>query len=119
MNSFGIEYHLNGTVNPNKRRKPANRQKLGPEVNKAVIRAENATEHGRRLNELQDVYQRHLDQVRAFAQANSHTLIEINVDAPLNAGKVLARTFSGTRGGCFDFDAPALDNDWKDFSLKV
>jgi hypothetical protein len=119
MNSFGIEYHLSGTVNPNKARRPSNRQNIGPEVDKAIIRAENATEHERRLNELQDVYQRHLDQVRAFAQANSHALIEINVDDPLDARNVLARSFPGTRGNCFDFDAPALDNDWKDFSLKV
>jgi hypothetical protein len=119
MNSFGIEYHLSGTVNPNKARRPSKRQNIGPEVDKAIIRAENATEHERRLNELQDVYQRHLDQVRAFAQANSHALIEINVDDPLDARNVLARSFPGMRGNCFDFDAPALDNDWKDFSLKV
>jgi hypothetical protein len=115
MNSFGIEYHLNGSVNPNVTSVPRDPLNIG----QAIIRAENATEHERRLDELQDVYQRHLDQVRNFAQANSHTLIEINVDDSVDAGKILATSFPGTRGDCFDFDAPALDNDWKDFSLKV
>lgn len=119
MNSFGIEYHLNGTVNSDIPHKLSNRQNINREVNEAVIRSENETEHERRLDELQDVYQWHLDQIRAFAQANSHTLIEINVDDTIDAGNILASSFPGKRGDCFDFDASALDNDWKDFSLKM
>jgi hypothetical protein len=119
MNSFGMEYHLNASVDPEKAREPTNRKMIDLEVKAAIIRAENATEHERRLHELQDVYERHLDQVRAFAKENSHTLIEINVDDSIDAGKILATSFPSTRGDCFAFDAPALDNDWKDFSLKV
>jgi D-serine dehydratase len=120
MDSFGIEYHLDDSLLATKDHIPTpNSVKLASEVYKTIKRTENMTEHERGLQELEDVYEEHLDKVRAFAQAFSHRLVEINVDDSLHAGKTLASSFPAKRGECFKFDASTLDKDWKDFLLKL
>jgi hypothetical protein len=120
MNSFGIEYNTGDSKLATKNRYPTTDSvKLAFDVYNTVARTENVTEHERRLRELQTVYEAHLQKVRAFAQDSSHRLIEINVDDAVHAGKALASSFPTTRDECFKFDAAALDNDWKDFSLKL
>jgi hypothetical protein len=115
--SFGIDYNYDAAVTGEQ--EPLTQGVLVQEIQKSFARMHNETDHSRRLQSLQDVYEQHLDHVRAYAQNTSHTLIEINVDDSLDAGKILASSFPGTRAECFQFDAAVLDNDWRDFSLKL
>lgn len=121
--SFGIDYYYDaaeqkppGTAN----HPPLTQGALVKEIQRSFARMHNETDHARRLQSLQDVYEQHLDKVRAYAaQATSHALIEIDVDDPASARNTLAQAFPGTRAECFQFDAAILDNDWRDFSLKL
>jgi hypothetical protein len=119
--SFGIDYYYDAAVTAEQ--EPADTLKQGAlvkEIQKSFARMHNETDHARRLKSLQDVYEQHLDKVRAYAaQVTSHALIEINVDNPVQAGNTLSQAFPGTRAECFQFDAAVLDNDWRDFSLKL
>ncbi|GKY97687.1 hypothetical protein MPSEU_000726900 [Mayamaea pseudoterrestris] len=90
------------------------------ELKKSLARAGDVREYIRRLQALAQVHDRH---VKLVVEANeyfqrSHDLVSLNVD-DANAGQVLADAFLGTRADCWRFDGNALDNDWKDFSLKL
>jgi hypothetical protein len=128
LNSFGVDYYANNdNTKPSSKNHNAEQRAtltqgdLVHEIQTSFARMHNETDHARRLQSLQDIYQRHLEKVRAYAQATSHALIEINVDEPVIAGETLDRAFlqgttSSMRGGdCFQFDAALLDNDWKNF----
>jgi len=123
MNSFGLRYHkdidpASITIAP---KEDLNNQVLYRELEKSIARAKDVDEHNRRRNELADVYRKHTEKVRDFVRDHpSHRLVEVNVDDP-DAGQVLAGEFSGEnfRASCWSFDAVALDEDWKDFTLKV
>jgi hypothetical protein len=117
LNSFGIDYYFDAAVAAEQE---LTQGSLVREIQTSFARMHNETDHARRLQSLQDVYEQHLDKVRAYAaQATSqHKLIEINVDDPVLAGNTLVQAFPGTRGECFQFDTDAMDNDWRDFSLK-
>jgi hypothetical protein len=117
LNSFGIDYYYDAAVAAEQE---LTQGSLVQEIQRSFARMHNETDHARRLQSLQDVYERHLDKVRTYAaQASSqHKLIEINVDEPVRAGDTLAQAFPGMRGECFQFDASVLDNDWRDFSFK-
>jgi hypothetical protein len=121
--SFGIDYYHDAAVTAKQEPSPdtLTQGALVKEIQKSFARMHNETDHARRLQSLQDVYEQHLDKVRAYAAhaTSQHTLIEINVDDPVRAGNTLAEAFPGTRAECFQFDAAALDNDWRDFSLQV
>jgi hypothetical protein len=120
--SFGIDYYHDAAAAAEQEPPDTLTQGvLVKEIQKSFTRMHNETDHARRLQSLQGVYEQHLDKVRAYAAqgTSQHTLIEINVDDPVQAGNTLAQAFPGTRAECFEFDADVLDNDWKDFSLKL
>jgi hypothetical protein len=120
--SFGIDYYHDAAVAAEQEPPDTLTQgALVKEIQRSFARMHNETDHARRLQSLQGVYEQHLDKVRAYAaQATSqHTLIEIDVDDPLQAGNMLTQAFPGTRAVCFEFDAAVLDNDFRDFSLNV
>jgi hypothetical protein len=120
--SFGIDYYHDAAVTAEQEPPDTLTQgALVKEIQRSFVRMHNETDHVRRLQSLQDVYEQHLDKVRAYAAqvTSQHTLIEIDVDEPIQAGKTLVQAFPGTRAECFEFDAAVLDNDWRDFSLKV
>lgn len=116
LNSFGLLYHKDipeTTIAP---LEPLSNQKLYVALEEAVERANDAKEHERRLRELMEVYERHSQQVREFAQSHGRKLIEVTVDDP-NAGSGLVAHFPGFKTDCWKFDADALDNDWKNLEL--
>jgi hypothetical protein len=118
--SFGIDYYHDAAEADTDHNPTLTQGALVKEIQRSFARMHNETDHSRRLQSLQDVYEQHLDKVRAYtAKATSHALIEVNVDEPVRAGNTLAQAFPGTRAECFQFDGAALDNDWRDFSLKL
>jgi hypothetical protein len=119
--SFGVDYYHDAAVTAEQEPPDTLKQRaLVKEIQESFARMHNEKDHARRLQSLQDVYEQHLDKVRAYAaKVTLHKLIEINVDDPVQAGNTLAQAFPGTRAECFGFDAAVLDNDWRDFSLKL
>jgi len=121
MNSFNLKYHKDideVTIAP---KHDLTNEVLFKELEKSIARAKDVKEHNRRRDELADVYEKHTNKVRDFVKMHpSHRLVEINVDDDgANVGKMLEQNFPGTKSDCWSFDAEALDNDWKDFTLKV
>jgi Sulfotransferase domain len=81
----------------------------------SLDRASDPNELKRKRKLLIQVYQRHNNKIRVWAERYNHPLMEINVDDP-GAGKDLAKAFKMS-AGCWNFDADQLDNDWKNFSF--
>ena len=83
----------------------------------------NATDLFRQQGLLEQVYTQHLTKIRKWSYAfPSHALVEINVDAPDEATRILDQAFgfssSHDNNKCkFSFDGKSHDDDWKDFSL--
>jgi|UniRef100_A0A8J9S8N4 hypothetical protein len=122
MNAFGLQYHhptLIAAKIYDAPVRPLTEDGLIADISLSLARAENVTEHKRRLDELTSVYEAHLHRVRAFVTANpSHSMLEIDVDDP-TSGETLSAFFGGARASCWVFDAQSLDNDWKKFSLQI
>jgi len=125
MNSFGLRYHKDIpeiTVAP---KQDLNNELLYKELEKSIARAKDVGEHIRRRDELAAEYRAHTDKIKAFAAEypGQHKLIEVDVDAdPATVESKLVEALSADaakKTGCWEFDAKALDEDWKDFSLKV
>jgi len=87
------------------------------------------TEHERRLKELEQIYERHTVLVRDFAAPYrpNEKLVEIQVDDN-NVRHQLARVLYDLDAAaaddtvvisCWQYNAEALDYDWKDFSRPV
>jgi hypothetical protein len=73
-------------------------------------------DHLRKRDVLIQIYNRHLNKVRNWAEQYNHPLVEVNVD-DANTGMIMAKEFAGMSSSCWRFDADKLDNDWKDFSF--
>jgi hypothetical protein len=94
---------------------------LVEQLQQSVQRATSSAEHERRIALLADVYDLHLQKVTDFAKRHSDRiqLVDVNVDDDIAAtARVLVEAFGG-KESCWKFDPKTLDEDWKDFSLKV
>ena len=133
--SFQLPYYyeLHDNNNNNNNNKDSNEILLAPThdlteqqlrgaLERSVQRTLNDTSaHERRRGLLEQVYRNHTARVRDFVRrypSSHHVLLEINVDDP-NVGQVLAQAFAGFASDCWKWDAVALDDDWKDLSLKL
>jgi Sulfotransferase domain len=77
--------------------------------------ASDPNELKRKRELLIQVYERHNNKIRAWAERYNHPLMEINVDYP-GAGEDLGKAFKMS-DECWNFDADEVDNDWKNFSF--
>jgi hypothetical protein len=124
LNSFGVPYHSAHHVTAELvRTAPVDSlgvEELDIELERSLQRANNRTEHDLRRDALVAIYEGHLRRVRSFARQYAHPLVELSVDDP-NAATLLTKFFPtrGPKKECWTFDAQALDDDWKDFSLQL
>lgn len=143
LNSFDVPYHselddhsittslLPTLLGTDKQKKTKQLSSLlYAEVERSLQRVHNVTEHERRKQALVDIYQRHTLKVQEFCSATTggaanrdhhHHLVTLSVD-DANAGTILAEAlhFNVTLAKtCWNFDAPALDNDWKNLSFNL
>lgn len=111
--SFGLQ--------PKTRVAPANDQeaaRITKGLQAAVERAYHPQTHARKRQQLQTIYETHTRKVREFSQKHSIRLIEINVDDPRAAERILKTEFpSIARPNCWSFDPSTLDDDWKNLTL--
>lgn len=120
LNSFGVPYYTDLGDIKDTLQQEVTEETLYSELDRALQRANNETEHERRRNALIEIYKSHSDRIRRFVRHNpSHALIEVSVDdfkTPTILAKALGLEVSAN---CWRFNAAALDNDWKDFSLDA
>jgi hypothetical protein len=140
FHAFHLDYYdeVNNHDDPTKRKhkvllapkRDLSQSVLEKELEISYQRAYSIKQHERRKHLLMDIYKKHLQKVKLFAQQYHIPLFEINVDDPTIEKKMTEYFFSRNNQQshnsdinpqrrdttCWKFNSTKLDNDYKDFS---
>jgi hypothetical protein len=127
FHAFDLEYYATPPPLPPDAKARVSHEEIVQDMQRSLDeRILNATDLFRQQGLLEQVYTQHLIKIRQWMYAfPSHALVEINVDAPDEATRILDQAFGfssshddNNNNKCkFSFNGKNHDNDWKDFSL--